>query len=90
LTEDTHANFRHRIETEAEKDELKLCYICFERPLDKVLACTHAFCTFCIDSWSEVKDRDDCPVCRQVREKRDSFSLLSSSAIEADLVGARD
>ena len=42
--------------------EINTCSICFDRQIEKVLTCYHAYCQPCIDDW---KQRDDsCPMCR--------------------------
>jgi len=51
-----------------------MCQICFERQIETLLPCFHAYCARCIDDW-RAKD-DTCPMCRAVKDERGSFNIL--------------
>ena len=52
--------------------DLNLCGICFERPMDAIMACKHAYCEQCAKDW--LQKSDECPMCRQTI-KRNSYFL---------------
>ena len=41
---------------------MNLCGICFERPMQVVMQCKHAYCEECAKSW--LNKSDECPMCR--------------------------
>ena len=63
----------------ARQSELNLCSICFDRTIERVLSCYHAFCQPCIDDWRTRSQT--CPMCRQDENERGSFELLNPVSV---------
>lgn len=59
------------------------CCICMEASHDVVLACSHAFCRKCIESWTE---RDDsCPLCRTQVNQKEEYLVAEFSDVYDEL-----
>lgn len=59
------------------------CCICMEQNHDVVLACSHAFCRRCIESWTA---RDDsCPMCRTQVDQKEEFIVTEFSEVYDEL-----
>ena len=65
---------------------MNLCCICFERPMQVVLECQHAYCETCSDGWQNKSD--ECPICRK-QIKRNEIYLIAEND-EDDLLKRRE
>lgn len=54
-------------------DDMNLCCICFERPMQLVLDCHHAYCEKCAEGWHEKST--ECPLCRSEVNRNESFLI---------------
>ncbi len=66
-------------------EDYNLCGICFDKPMQVVLNCSHSFCETCVNNW-QVKSLE-CPLCRHLSERKNSVFVLTE---ENELVAHRD
>ena len=81
----SQSNSLKKSQTFSEYD-LYVCGICFERPMQAVMPCKHAYCEQCAQDW--LKKSDECPMCRQ-QIKRDSY-FIQETDLERLMVERRN